>query len=713
MITIYAEKPDVGTKIAAALDCITLSSGKKVDFKDIKNNSKAITAQRSKDGYFKINWKGHDCYVTWGYGHLCELKQARDYNLDYKNWSKMPLPFIPPKYELKLKSSAKKQFNIVKRLFEKSKLIINATDPDREGEVIFDYVYRQVGASVPFMRAHFTSQTKEGIIDAFNHLKNAKDIVNVTLAGRGRNIADWVIGSNLTAAMTLKYKSKEVLSLGRVQTPTLNMIVKRQKEIDNFKSEPFYTISATFTTKFGETYTANHSNKRFNNKADADSVMKKIEGKNGVVTEINKKEILKYAPNLYSLSSLQMDANARYGFTLAQTLKLAQSLYDGGYITYPRSDSEFLTEDMEPVINKVLDQLATIPAYEKHIKGKARRFNKAKYFNDAKVSSHYAIVPTGNIPSGIKPNEGKLYDLIVRSVIAMLYGPAKLEQTAVKTDVEGEAFISKGNSIKELSWMELFPRKKDTFLPNLAEKDVVSGEFKQLKKYTEPPKKYTDKTLISAMISCGKDLEEEELKKIMADPNVAGIGTPATRAAIIERLIELDYIKRQGKSIIATQKGIDLIDALPLEDIKSAKLTALWESKLNDIESGKYSFDSFIKDIEDTARAWCKDIYSNTPTTIPKSLQSAFNNNLGVDCPSCGKGIKKFSWGWGCSGYKDGCKFAISSKFAGKKLTDNQVKGLIKNGSTAKLKGFKSKKGKPFEARLTLDKDKKIVFCFD
>ena len=179
--------------------------------------------------------------------------------------------------------------------------------------------------------------------------------------------------------------------------------------------------------------------------------MKKIEGKNGVVTEINKKEILKYAPNLYSLSSLQMDANARYGFTLAQTLKLAQSLYDGGYITYPRSDSEFLTEDMEPVINKVLDQLATIPAYERHIKGKARRFNKAKYFNDAKVSSHYAIVPTGNIPSGIKPNEGKLYDLIVRSVIAMLYGPAKLEQTAVKTDVEGEAFISKGNSIKELS----------------------------------------------------------------------------------------------------------------------------------------------------------------------------------------------------------------------------------------------------------------------
>lgn len=711
MITIYAEKPDVGNKIAAALDQITLSSGKIIKFKDLKANEKAVKAQQARDGFLKINYLGEECYVTWGYGHLCELKEAVDYDPEYKNWNKMPMPFIPSKFEVKVKDGVKKQFNLVRDLMKKSSLIINATDYDREGELIFAYLYEATGIKVPFKRAHFSSQTEEGLKDGFASLLTAAEVQPITDAGRGRSAADAMFGWNITAKMTLLSAAKSVLSYGRVQTPTENMLVERELAIRNFKPEPYYTISANFTTTAGEEYKGDHKNKKFTSKSDAEDVYKKINGKTGTVTEIERKTVFKDAPDLFSLSSLQMAANTKYGFTMAKTLEVAQQLYEAGYTTYPRTDSQFLTEDMEPVVNNVLDVLSTNnPDYEKLIVGRRRVFNKKKYFDDTKVQSHFAIIPTKVYPtSGLTADQEKLYDLIARSVIMMLYGKAELENTKVITNVNGEDFVSNGKMVKDAQWMLVDAKSKDELLPTLAKGDTVKGTYKLNEKMTEPPKRYTDKTLLSAMLNAGKELDDDELKKLMASGTVNGIGTEATRANIIETLIKRGYAERDKKTIFATERGIQAIQALPIKEMKSAELTAMWELRLNKIAEGKDTLDSFLKDMEELIKKWVKELDENVKkgdieltTTAPV---------LGT-CPKCGKSVIKMKWGYGCTGYKDGCKFAISAEIAHKKLTEANVKKLLTKGSTGTIKGFKSAAGKSFDAELVFDSDSKVIFGF-
>lgn len=708
MITIYSEKPDVGKKIAAALDCITLSNGKQISFDRIKDNDKSIKAQQFKDGFLKITFECEETYVTWGYGHLCELQNAYDYNADYKNWRNLPMPFIPDEYKVKVKDGTKKQFNIVAKLFAKSRLIINATDYDREGELIFYYLMVAANCKKTFKRAHFASQTKDGIIEAFSHLKSADQVKPMTDAGRARSIADWVVGCNLTVATSLKYNNSGVLSIGRVQTPTLNLLVERELAIKNFTPEKYYTVEALFSTTSGEKYRGEHSKKRFDSLAEAKAVIDKIRGKDGVVKDVSKKVITKEAPLLYSLSALQMAANSKYGFTLAETQNIAQELYEGGFTTYPRTDSQYLTEDMEPTINKTMDMLEKIPEYASFVSGKQRRYNKKRYFDNSKVTSHFAIIPTLTIPLNLTPNQQKIYDLIARSVIMMLYGPAKIERTSVITDVIGQEFVSSGSVLLDKGWMIVDNVSKDDVLPILTVGEKVSGTYEAKEKETEPPKHYTDKTLIAAMISAGKDLDDEELKKVM-NAGIKGIGTEATRAAIIEALIKRGYAERKKKSVVATEKGIALINILPLKEIKSAELTAMWESKLNDIAEGKGNFDKFIKDIELTTKEWCNKI--NT-TDNKKSISSSESTESSILCPVCGKPIVKRNWGWGCSGYKDGCKFSISLTIAGKKLTDKQVETLIKERETHVIKGFKSKTGKEFEAMLVLNDENKIIFEF-
>ena len=707
MITIYAEKPDVGSKIAAALDKITLSAGKTITFADLKKNEKVVKAQQAKDGFLKIHYLGEDCIVTWGYGHLGELKQAIDYNPDYKNWSKMPMPFIPSEYEIKVKDNVKKQFNLVKGFFTKSSMIINATDDDREGDLIFDYVYRLTKTKAPFKRVHMASQTKEGLEDAFAHLLTPAEVKNRTDAGNGRSIADAVVGWNLTTKMTLQNKSRDVLSIGRVQTPTLNILVKREKEILAFKPEPYYTIMAEFTTDKGDKYKGAHKLKKIDKKSDAEDILNRISGHKGTVTDIKKENIEKSAPNLYNLSTLQMAANGKYGFTLAKTLELAQQLYEGGYITYPRTTSQYLTEDMEPTINAILNTLEKASTYEKYIVGKPRKFNRSKYFNDKKVESHYAIIPTKTYPFGLTTDQEKIYDLVAKSVIMMLYGAAKLEKTTVTTTVEGEDFISNGNIIVDPQWMLVDSATKEEILPDLKNGQIVDGIYKMEEKETQPPKRYTDKTLLSAMISAGKSLTDEELKKILSAGEDGGIGTPATRAAIIDTLIKRGYAERNGKNIAATAKGISLIDALPIEAVKSAEMTARWEQRLNKIEKGEDSLTSFVHDIEGQTKEWVSEI----GTLVEKHSISSYNVSLGK-CPSCGKDIIKTKWGYGCSGYKDGCKFTISGKIAGKTITEAQVKTLLSKGKTSYLKGFTSKAGKQFQAALVLNEKYQIEFQF-
>ena len=705
MITIYAEKPDVGNKIAAALDKITLSSGKVIKFSDLKANEKAVKQQQFKDGYLKINYMGQDCYVTWGYGHLCELKSAQDYDEDYKNWSKMPMPFIPERYEVKVKSEVKKQFNLVRDLMKKSDLIINATDYDREGELIFSYVYEAAKLKVPFKRAHFSSQTEEGLKDGFKTLLTEKEVEPITNAGRGRSIADAVVGWNMTAKMTLKTNTHEVLSIGRVQTPTLNILVERELAIRNFKPEPYYTLTAEFTTKSSETYKAEHASKKFKEKKEAQDIIDKITGKNGTVTDIETKLTKKEAPNLYSLSSLQMAANSKYGFTMAKTLEVAQQLYEAGYTTYPRTDSQYLTEDMVPTVNEVLGVLSkNNPDYNAFIGTKTVTKTK-KYFDDKKVQSHFAIIPTKVYPKSLTADQEKLYDLVARSVIMMLFSEAVIENTKVTTTVEGEEFISSGKVVKDPQWMAVDTVSKDELLPKLVKGEVVSGDFKLNEKMTEPPKRYTDKTLLSAMLNAGKEIDDETLKKAMAAMDVHGIGTEATRAAIIETLVNRRYVIRDKKSIYPTERGIQLISILPIKEIKSAELTAVWEQRLNDIALGKENLGTFVKDIEDLTRKWVIELDEKV-----ESGSVSTKEKVGT-CPVCGKDVVKTKWGYGCSGYTDGCKFTIPGEIASKKLTEKNVKDLLEKNATGTIKGFKSKSGKSFDAKLKLE-DGKVSFDF-
>lgn len=710
MVTILAEKPDVGNKIAAALDKIYLSNGQTVEFSGLKANEKAVKSQQNRDGYLKINYKGHECYVTWGFGHLCTLKQAYDYNPAYKRWSSLPLPFIPNKYDIKLRTSSnsswdakvERQFNIVKDLFAKSDQIINATDFDREGEVIFAYIYELAGCNKPVKRACFTSQTKEGIIEGFTkNIKNGADMKLTESAGRMRGIADWVVGANLTVAMSLKNPGAGVMSVGRVQTPTLAMLVNRELAITNFEKAPYWAIEADFFKATEESFKAKYSKEKITDKAEAEELFKKIDGHSGVVKDIKKKKVKKEPPLLYSLSALQMDANSKFGYTLDQTLEYVQKLYDDGFTTYPRTNSQYLTEDMEPVVNGVLDKLSAVPIYKPLIDGRERKFDKKHYFDNKKVESHFAIIPTGNIPKGLPLEHKRIYDLVCRSVIKMLYGPATLEQTKVVIDVNGEEFKASGSIIVDAGWMAVGDASKTEILPELTVGEVLRGEYKLCDKMSEPPKRYTDKTILAAMLSAGKDLDDAELKKLMSDPKTGGIGTEATRAAIIQTLIDREYIVREKKTLRATQKGIDLIQRLPLEQIKSAELTAKWEQRLGDIARGTENAQTFQKDFEAALAEWVRIIR----TQVARTNQSYANMLEGVKCPLCGKTVHIVENGFECAAHKEGCKFSIGT-ICGKKISEAQVKKLLSEGATAVIKGFKKKDGTKFNAKLKIENGK-------
>ena len=710
MIVIYAEKPDMGTKIAAALDCLTVS-GKKIAFDDLSKHESAIKHQRRADGFLKINFKGEECYVTWGYGHMCGLKQAKDYNPDYKNWNKMPMPFLPSKYEIKKKDEAVGQLKIVDGLFKKADLIINSTDDDREGEVIFSYVYEILKCKKPYKRVKFNAQTKKEIIKAFDNLIDSKDVKLIEEAGRARGIDDFISGANVTAAMTLKTKADSVLSYGRVQTVVLNMLVEKELAIRSFKPVDYFTLSAMFTTDTMEQYKGDYVVKRFDKKSDADAIFDKVNGKAGVISSIEEKEVKRDGPSLLSLVLLQGEASSRYGIPMEETKEIAQFLYQNGFTTYPRTDSAYLTEDMEPVINDILDALCVVPEYSLFIKGRAKKYNKKKYFDNSKVSSHYAIIPTNVIPSAgsLTDNQRRVYDIICRSVITMLYGPAILLKTNVITTVNGEDFTTSGSSVKSPECMSVWGMAKEEMLPLLSKGQEVLGDFKVNSKKTEPPKRYTDKTLLVAMMTVGKTVSSVELKKILLDPNIEGIGRPSTRDEIIKTLLNRNYAIREKKTIYATDHGIKAIEILPVAELKSAELTANLEKRLNDIEKGKETAEHFIKDIEEMTKKWCNEIMSST--TIPilgtKKVSGAGGGgsssaSTGLKCPVCGNDIIKYSWGYGCSNYKGGCKFSIST-ICGKKISDAQISTLISKGKTGLIKGFTSKKGTKFDASLYLD----------
>lgn len=704
MITIYAEKPDVARKIAVALGKIKLNDGTVVTYKDINKYEKALKAIQAKNGFFPIQFKGEKCAVTYGFGHLCALWELKDYDEDFKNWSNIDYPYIPSNYNIKVMPVVKKQFDIVKKLFNSSDYIINATDWDREGEVIFSYVYEASKCKKPYKRVYYNSQTEEAFVNAFNDLRDASEVKNLEQAGRCRGIADWLIGMNLTVAATVNSHTKGVLNIGRVQTPTLAMVVEREKAIRNFKKEKYYVPVGTFTLPSGETYKGEYNGK-IKSPDEAEAIVKKLSGR-AVVKSVETKEEKVSTPSLFSLSILQMEANGKFGYTADKTLQIVQELYEGGYVTYPRTSSAFLPEDYMPQAARALKALEKLPQYERLLKDVPRKFNR-RYFNDKKVESHFAIVPTHVAATKLDEDKGNIYDLICKSLINTIYPPAVVLKTKIITEDSGVEFVSKGSIVKDPGWMVVGGIPKENNLPALKEKDKVSGKYETDERQTEPPKRYTDKTLIAAMMSADKDADEKDIMSL-ADLNITGIGQESTRASIIDKLVKTGYLERKKKSFYATDKGIALIDNLPIDDIKSATLTAKWETRLNDVALGKEKADTFIKGIELLTSEWCNIIKTEM---IPVTISSGVSDS-GVDikCPICGSPLRKFEWGFGCSGYKSGCQF--HGTVAGKKLTKTQIEQLAKNGRTGVIKGFKSKAGKTFNARLKIE-DNKIIFDFE
>lgn len=707
MITIFAEKPDVARKIAAAIGPIVLSDGTKVHYDALAKYDKRIKAEFMKQGYIPIKWEGKDARVTWGVGHLCGLCEAVDYDPDYKNWNNIDLPFIPNPYRIKVIGHTSSQFNIVKKLFNSSDLIINATDWDREGELIFAYVYEAAKCKKPFKRVYYASQNDEAFKEAFSKLVESKDVKDIENAGRSRSIADWLVGVNLTVAATLSGGTyKGVISIGRVQTPTLAMVVDRELSIRDFVSTTYYVPKATFTTDKGETYVGEYASKA--KEEDRTKIEEMIAGMTGkaTVTAIDKKVETVGTPNLYSLGTLQMEANSRYGYSASRTLELVQKLYEKGVVTYPRTSSAYLPEDYEPQAKAALKNLMGQEKYSVFLTDKPLKINK-RYFDDKKVESHFALVPTHVKPGKLSDDEAKIYDLIARSLIMTIYPSAKIEKTKIVTEDNGVKFNTNGLIVIEKGWMEVGTPSKENFVPKVKKGENVKGEYELLEKKTEPPKRYTDKTLIAAMISADKNSDDKDIKSL-SELSIAGIGTESTRANIIDTLVSRGYIERRKKSIAATDKGIDVIQSLPVEDLKSATLTAGWETRLAEIAKGKEDMDVFLKDIEAATRKWCGEITANMRMT----KTSASRNSTGLKCPLCGKDIVRHKWGYGCSGYKEGCKFSISQTIAGKKLSDKQVESLVNKGITPKIMGFTSKTGKKFSAKLKLN-DGKVEFCFD
>lgn len=688
MRVIYAEKPDMARKIAAALNQGIISK---------------------EDGYIKIDWQNEKTMVTWGYGHLTELQEPVDYNPEFKNWYQFPYPWFPDEILLKPRKDAKEQIATVNNLFQQADCIINATDDDREGEAIFSNLMQYLGCNKAYSRVSIDSTTPEGLRAAFRNPADMQKTHWREAAGEARGIVDMEVGSNLTVAMTMMHPGDGVWSIGRVQTPTLNMVVAREKAIRNFIPEKFKEIECIFTTEQGVEYKGKYEISHPQHPEELLKDMTKL----GMVTEIQHKSESQYPPYLYSLGTLQMEASKRLGMSANETLEAAQKLYEKGITTYPRTKSQYLTDDMGPVIASVLGKLQETE-YGKYIKRTEIQYPE-RYFNSQKVESHYAIIPTGNIEAAMTEKEKALFELIVKSVICMTCKKAQLDKVRITTTISPNAtesraynFITTGTTILEAEWMDVVGngKQKEGMLPELKEGQQVAAAPELAEKVTQPPKRYTEGELIKAMMTAGKILEDKDLREILASQEVQGIGTEATRAGIIESLVHRKFISREGKSIKATEKGIALIDALPeeLESLKSPIITAQWEQRLEKIEKGTDTKEAFIQDMRQQIAEWCSNLKKAAPEKNSKDL-------LDYECPLCGKKLRKTKLGYGCSGYPD-CQFMLWKKQYGTEIPDQALEELLKYGTTKKMLTFQKKDKKGiYRAALTL-KDGKVELKF-
>lgn len=761
MYLIYAEKADIGSRIAAALDGFTLPSGELITFRNLKAREKEVKNFQRKQGYLDITFRGEASKVTWGYGHLYGLQDVPEYNIAYKSWRTRPTCFIPDNFQLHATSSGSESFDrildtqrrIVKDLLKKADHVICATDYDREGELIFAYVCEASGYKKPFSRVLFTSTTEEGLQKAFDSLIPSSEVQNVERAGRARSIYDWLIGTNLSTQMTLRCPGNGVLSVGRVQTPVLKMVVDREEEIAAFVPKISWNIKGTFKTPDGE-YTGLCKGNGNLSRTDAESLVASIRGQSGTVTKLEKKKSKREVPLLYSQTTLQMDANKYFGYTAKQTLDAAQYLYDNGYASYPRTKSQHLTDDMKGDAVKILRNLSSHPDYHKFLDGVALS-PAPKFFDSSKVISHFAIIPTTDIPDSLAPEHKNVYDLIVWSLIRTIYPDAVLEKTSVVTTVDGKhEFISSGISIVEPGWLAVNVKTKETFLPDIRSGASYPGVYEGKETKTEPPKRYDDGSLVKAMKTAGKDLDDAAFRAILADPDVEGIGTDATRAEIIETLVRRQYIERRDKKFYATEKGSFLVHNIPVPDMMSAEFTARMEQSLSRIEKGELDYDAFLNGIYEQTRTWCDAVAACSVADRPgiaavysgggptgavvfghpevsgetssstsagstaaksagtKSVARKISSAKALKCPKCGGSLTKGPKAWNCD--NPSCDFHIFFTLLEHKLKDKEVRALVAKRETDIIKDFVSKRtGKQFSAKLKLNKETwKIDFIF-
>ncbi|MDB4534723.1 DNA topoisomerase 3, partial [Vicingaceae bacterium] len=639
---------------------------------------------------------------TYTFGHLCTLLEPHDYKPQWKSWNLNNLPMLPDKFKTKVTKNGgiQKQFKIVKKLFGQASLVINCGDAGTEGELIQRWVIDQAGYKGEVQRLWISSLTAEAIKEGFENLKPASNYDNLYYAGFSRAIGDWLLGMNATRLYTLKHGGyKQMLSIGRVQTPTLAMVVNRFKEIENFKPQPFWELQTLYRDIL-----FNCEEGRFLDKTEGQNLADKVKESEFEIVSVTKKKGKEYAPKLFDLTGLQVYCNTKFGYSADETLKTVQKLYEQKVVTYPRVDTTFLPNDVYPKVHGILSQLSEYSALTQPLLGKKIR-KSTKVFNDKKVTDHHAIIPTGQ-QSYLDAHHQKVYDVITKRFIGVFYDDCEVDNTAVIGKADEVTFRTTGKVIVEKGWRVVFesasaPEKEDDLLPAFVKGEKGPHQPSFLEKETKPPKMFTEATLLRAMETAGKQVDDDELRDLMKDN---GIGRPSTRANIIETLFRRKYVVRKKKLLVPTSTGIALIDTIQNKMLTSAELTGTWEKQLKEIEQGTYKASTFIHNMKQMVDALVYEVRMESRANItyttakPAASKKATKKSAGISsekCPKCKQGtILKGKTVYGCSQFKEGCGFRMPFDFMGKKVSEKQLIRLVSKGSTVNLKGFKTDNGK-------------------
>jgi DNA topoisomerase-3 len=664
-----------------------------------KDIAQVLGATQRHDGY----WEGNGYWVSWTFGHLCTLKEPADYEAGWKNWDLNVIPMIPQKFGIKLieNNGVKKQFNAIASLVEKAEEIINCGDAGQEGELIQRWVLSKAKNNKPVTRLWISSLTEEAIKEGFENLKSAKQYDNLYAAGTARAIGDWLLGMNASRLYTLKFGArKQVFSVGRVQTPTLALIVDRQREIESFKAQTYFELKTTYReVEFSCT------KGKIEKKEEGESLLNSVENEDFEITSFTQKEGKETPPSLFDLTSIQVECNKKFGYSAEDTLRHVQDLYERKLVTYPRVDTTYLPNDQYPKIEGILKKLTAYNKYTESLLGKKIR-KSSKVFNDKKVTDHHAIIPTGEDPSkvGLTLEQKKVYDTITRRFIAVFYPDCKVSNTNVLGQSQELEFKATGKQILEPGWRELYPEKQ-TKSTNKASEEQAMPRFEKgekgphephlQEKQTKAPNYFTEASLLRAMETAGKQVDDDELRDLMKEN---GIGRPSTRANIIEKLFARGYLIRQKKRILATPTGKELIDLIENDLLKSAELTGVWEKKLRDIERGTYDLNQFRTELIQMV------------TELSQQVKLQAYRQRKITCPKCGVGhLIRGKQAWGCSDWKNGCKFTLPFKFKDIAINDNELKSLLETGKTRY--GYVSNKRKPNELKyIELNSKHKLGF---